>query len=313
MTPVRRAARPLAVSLALLSVLVVGSITSTSAQDGTSELFAGSVPVDAGGMALVAVHGETEAGVLVGALRDAGCEPALIALASEGTFLIYAPAAPAFANASFPTPLEAGRIALVRCAPPEVPDAHLLRLVSKGHPLPADYVPEDLVSLPPEIVLSGTGPAYVTGETAEALERMLAAARGEGHELVVRSAYRSYQEQVATHQYWVDVLGEAEANRRSALAGESEHQLGTVVDVTSASVAWDLVPEFGDTPEGEWLAEHAAEFGFVISYPEDAEEVTGYEYEPWHLRYIGTLHADWLAQTGLTLTEYLEQVDVDFE
>lgn len=296
------------VAVVLAVLLSVAATPSALAQPvPPSVVFVGSVPTR-GGMALVSVEGETRAGELVAALRGAGCEPTLIAITTGGRFQIYAPGAPAFANASFPSLLVAGRSAAVRCAPPEVPDARLLRLVSKEHALPRDFVPGSLVALRPDLVLAGSGSAFLTSEAADALGEMLEAARRAGHDLVVRSAYRSYQEQVVTHAHWTRVLGEAEANRRSAPPGHSEHQLGTVVDLTSAAVGWDLVPEFGTTPEGQWLRRRAHEFGFVQSYPEDAEEITGYRYEPWHLRYIGTLHADWLQHTGLTLIEYLERV-----
>jgi len=81
-----------------------------------------------------------------------------------------------------------------------------------------------------------------------------------------------------------------------------------VVDVTSAAVGWQLEPTFGTTPEGLWLRDHAWRFGFVESYPEGEEATTGYRYEPWHLRFVGETHADWMRQTGLTLTEYLTTV-----
>lgn len=272
----------------------------------------GDVPAE-GGMALLIVGADTTAEGFVEVLRSAGCEAEVVAITSGGAFQLYAPAAPPFANASFPASLEAGRGVLVRCAEPTVVDAHLLRLVSKDRPLPEGFVPQGLTLLPSELVMPGGGPAYLTEEAADALAQLIEAGDRAGQELRVRSAYRSYAEQVATYQYWVDVLGEVEANRRSAVPGHSEHQLGVVADVTSASVGWELEPEFGETPEGRWLKQHAWEFGFVESYPQEAEAITGYDYEPWHIRYVGKTHADWIRLTGLTLTEYLAQVDVDLD
>ena len=144
-------------------------------------------------------------------------------------------------------------------------------------------------------------------EAAEALVVMLRAARAEGHELRVRSAYRSYEEQATTFQYWIYQLGEEEARRVSAPPGYSEHQLGTTVDLTSASIGWQLEQPFGQTPEGQWLEAHAHEYGYPLSYPQGAEEITGYTYEPWHFRYIGQDQAVRWAQSGLTLVEFLKQ------
>ena len=293
----------------VLSLLVLTSAAAQVApQPAPEAVFFGSVPTR-GGVALVAVTGETPVAVLLDALRDEGCEPELLAVTIGGRFRLYSPDAPAFANREFPDPLVPPRAAIVSCSPAsQVRDAHLVQLVTKDHALPADFVPEDLVALPEQWTLPGLGSERLTAEAAAALEEMLQAASDAGHEIVVRSAYRSYEEQVYTYQYWVDILGATEADRRSARPGHSEHQLGTVVDLTNAEVGWDLLPEFGDTPGGQWLKEHAAEYGFVESYPEGAEAITGYLYEPWHLRYVGTYHASLLEFTGLTLTEYLEQL-----
>ena len=183
----------------------------------------------------------------------------------------------------------------------------LLTIVDKQHGLPSAYVPPDLVEIPPEWMAPGFPSQLLRKEAAEALVVMLKAARAEGHELRVRSAYRSYEEQATTFQYWIDQVGEEEARRVSAPPGHSEHQLGTTVDLTSASVGWQLEQPFGQTPEGQWLAAHAHEYGFPLSYPQGAEEITGYTYEPWHFRYIGRDQAVRWAQSGLTLVEFLKQ------
>jgi len=83
------------------------------------------------------------------------------------------------------------------------------------------------------------------------------------------------------HDSWVRQLGEREAKRLSAVPGASQHQLGTAIDFNS------LDPAFEHTPEGQWLKDHADRYGFVIAYPEGMEQVTGYQYEPWHVRFIG--------------------------
>ena len=183
----------------------------------------------------------------------------------------------------------------------------LLTVVDKEHGLPPAYVPPGLVEIPAEWMAPGFPSRLLRKEAAEALVTMLRAARAEGQELRVRSAYRSYWEQATTFQYWIDLLGEEEARRASAPPGHSEHQLGATVDLTSASVGWQLEQPFGQTPEGQWLAAHAHEYGFPLSYPQGAEEITGYTYEPWHFRYIGQDEAARWDQSGLTLVQFLKQ------
>lgn len=176
-------------------------------------------------------------------------------------------------------------------------------MVSKQAGLPASYVPPNLVSLPPETVFSDN--QQLRQEAAEALKAMLNDASKLGFDIRVRSAYRSYEEQDAAYRYWVSVLGEEQANRQSARPGHSEHQLGTTVDLTSASVNFQLSQAFGDTAEGRWLQENSFRYGFVLSYPVGKEHITGYIYEPWHFRYIGRDMARAQANSGLTLAEFL--------
>ncbi len=187
--------------------------------------------------------------------------------------------------------------------PDPLPCGDILVPIDKEHALDPDCEPGDLVPLPAEVTDGGSH--LLRREAADALMRLLDAARADGHRLFVVSAYRSYQQQEQTFQYWVSVLGEAEARRTSAEPGHSEHQLGTTVDLSSATVGGQLSEEFGDTPEGRWLEENAWRFGFALSYPRGAEGVTGYAYEPWHWRYIGPEAAARWRASGLTLREFL--------
>ncbi len=157
-------------------------------------------------------------------------------------------------------------------------------LVDKSNGLSPDFVPEELVALK-----SFAGPLVVNREgmllerrAAEALAEMAEAAAAEGVTLDVSSAYRSYDYQKGLFDRHVAQLGAEEASRVSARPGHSQHQLGTAVDFGS------ITPAFGDTEAGKWLAREAWRFGFSLSYPEGTEEITGYSYEPWHFRYIGT-------------------------
>jgi D-alanyl-D-alanine carboxypeptidase len=167
--------------------------------------------------------------------------------------------------------------------PPE-----LLRLVDKAHPLPATYAPEDLVDLEEyqeELTLTREG-LTLRRLILQDLFAMVDAARGEGIELPISSTYRSYDYQAWLFDYWVEELGEEEAQRSSARPGTSQHQLGTTIDFGSITDA------FAETEAGLWLADNSWRFGFSLSYPEGYEELTGYKYESWHFRYIGRAAAE---------------------
>src|SRR5699024_3229984 len=139
---------------------------------------------------------------------------------------------------------------------------------------------------------------------AEALEELFAAAENDNIQLFAQSGYRSYERQEAIFASNVAKNGEEHANTYSARAGESEHQTGLVMDVTSQQVDFQLVTDFGKTEEGIWLQEHDHEFGFIIRYPEGKEQITQYQYEPWHLRYVGEKAATKIFENNWTLEEY---------
>lgn len=123
---------------------------------------------------------------------------------------------------------------------------------------------------------------------ATALEKMFAGAANAGYKLQISTAYRGYAYQKQLYDGYVTSAGQAAADQESARPGYSEHQTGLAVDIRSASNTCSLEACFGTTPEGEWLAANAYRYGFLLRYPQDKESVTGYEYEPWHFRYIGT-------------------------
>ncbi len=184
----------------------------------------------------------------------------------------------------------------------------ILVLVNKERNLPADYVPSDLVEPDIPFPFEGDHPKKLMRvEAAEALEQLVAGAWDEGLEIYGLSGYRSYATQAIIFQNNVERRGEEEANKFSARPGQSEHQTGLAMDVTSASVNFRLVQSFGDTPEGRWISEHAAEYGFIVRYPRGSEDITGYQYEPWHLRYVGVEHARAIVEADVTLEEYLGQ------
>ncbi|NLM09128.1 MAG: M15 family metallopeptidase [Clostridiales Family XIII bacterium] len=143
-------------------------------------------------------------------------------------------------------------------------------------------------------------------EAAQQFYKLVEAAAGEGYELVMTTAYRSYDFQQILWNNYVANEGEAAASRFSARPGQSEHQSGLAVDVSSPSVDYSLTETFGKTEEGIWLAQNAHRFGFIIRFPEEKESITGYLYEPWHIRYVGEPVATEIYAKDLTLEEYLE-------
>lgn len=176
----------------------------------------------------------------------------------------------------------------------------ITRLVNKNHSLPADYVPSDLV----ELSLASTRTTQMRSEAAVALGNLFAAARNSGLTLYCCSGYRSYDTQASLYQWNVDTYGTAGAELVSARPGMSEHQLGLAMDVTSMSVGFDLVESFAGTPEGLFVKNNAHKYGFIIRYPQGQTGITGYAYEPWHLRYVGTEVATTIYNSGLTMEEF---------
>jgi zinc D-Ala-D-Ala carboxypeptidase len=177
-----------------------------------------------------------------------------------------------------------------------------LVLVDRSHALPQHYAPKDLVSLPASGVPTvGGRDLMLRREAAEHLKALVAAADGE--ELVVASAFRSYLDQRYTYERLKSIYG-SEADAMSASPGHSQHQLGTAVDFTNWVAAYQVQPIFGQTSAAWWLENHAARYGFVLSYPPGKDE-TGYQFEPWHYRYIGVENARRLQESGLTLQEFL--------
>lgn len=167
-----------------------------------------------------------------------------------------------------------------------------LILVNKQIALPADYQPSDLVEANIDFVDSTVGERrMLRKEAAQAIEGLMKDAKAAGIDLKGTSAFRSYAYQVNLFNAYVERDGKEQAMKYSAPPGHSEHQTGLAIDVSSASVNYQLTQSLGETVEGKWLADHAHEYGFIIRYQKEFEEETGYMYEPWHLRYIGMEHA----------------------
>ncbi|MBN2982898.1 MULTISPECIES: M15 family metallopeptidase [Cohnella] len=187
-------------------------------------------------------------------------------------------------------------------------ESSLLVLVNKKRNLPSDYVPDDLVVPDVAFSFSGDSPKKkLRKPAAEALEELFAGAEADGIELKAVSGYRSYATQKSIFERNAEQKGEEVANRTSAKPGQSEHQTGLAMDVSSKSAGYALETSFGDTKEGQWLKEHAADYGFIIRYLKGTEDITGYTYEPWHIRYVGKEIARDVMEQGVTLEQYMEQ------
>nr|WP_281347564.1 M15 family metallopeptidase [Entomospira nematocera] len=162
-------------------------------------------------------------------------------------------------------------------------DPNLLILVDKQHHLPADYVPHDLIALDSLSWVHVNRKGHFLREASvTALYEMHQQAKREGITLLVSSTYRSYDRQKDVYNGWVNSLGQVQADRLSAVAGSSQHQLGTAIDFGSIDAS------FTGTKMERWLASNAHLYGFSLSYPQGYELETGYDYESWHYRYIGS-------------------------
>lgn len=162
-------------------------------------------------------------------------------------------------------------------------------VVNKKRPLPDDFAPNDL-------------DGDVRREAGEKLADLMRAAQNDGHGLYKISGFRSQQYQQQVYSSYVARDGQAKADTYSARPGHSEHQTGLAVDVGNGTC--DLEVCFGDTPAGRWLADNAYRWGFIIRYQKGKEHITGYQYEPWHLRYVGVELAAQLHSSGQTMEEF---------
>lgn len=155
-------------------------------------------------------------------------------------------------------------------------------IANKSYSLPSDY-----------------NPGGLTPETQSAFDKMAAAAANDGLELWVCSGFRSYDYQATLYDSYANDYGKETADTFSARPGYSEHQTGLAIDVNYAD------DSFAETPEAAWLAENCYKYGFIIRYPKGKEAITGYQYESWHVRYLGVETATAVYNSGLTLEEYL--------
>ncbi len=182
----------------------------------------------------------------------------------------------------------------------------LLVLVNKQYKLPSTYAPSDLVKASNSGIRKGES-YYLRNVLIPDLTRMIADSKVDGIDLSIVSGYRSYQTQINTYNYWlsknnnnVDLV-----DTFSARPGHSQHQLGTVIDFSTNEIGDRLGDEFANTKASNWLVNNAYKYGFVLSYPKGYESITGYKFESWHYRYIGTKYAQEVINSNQILELYL--------
>lgn len=183
--------------------------------------------------------------------------------------------------------------------------ASIAVVVNKNIYLPKGYAPKDLIFPQVSFLFKEyVAKRMIRREAALQLERMFAAAKKDGIYLSGASGYRSYATQTAVFNNYVKRDGYEKARTYSAIPGSSEHQTGLAIDVSGSNGYCAVSSCFADTKEAKWLDKNSANFGYIIRYPKGKEYVTGYKYEPWHIRYVGAGIAKDMKARNLTLEEY---------
>lgn len=173
-----------------------------------------------------------------------------------------------------------------------------LILVNKYNQLPKDYAPEDLTDISVQYCY---GDNEVSNEVYQKYISMYNAAKEEDLYLIITSAFRDYEFQDQLWNQYAKSQGEEWADSVAARAGHSEHQTGLTLDIVTYN---SNMNDFENTDEFKWLQQHAHEYGFIMRYPKDKEDITGYDYESWHYRYVGVETATKIHELGITYDEY---------
>ena len=200
-------------------------------------------------------------------------------------------------------------VPLVKCSE-RVPKDSLLIYITRDYPISQAYVPADLVPLQDYFsfgVYLGF-PTEVRSVIVPDLQELIADMQSEGLRPTILSGYRSYEQQAIAQRKW-QTLYPDRAGALSAAPGTSEHQLGTTVDFGSPEIDNEFHTNFYMTSEGAWLIDNAHKYGFTLSYPREALEITAFFYEPWHFRYVGRDMAQRLFDDEQTLTGFLSAAE----
>lgn len=174
----------------------------------------------------------------------------------------------------------------------------ILMLVNKYNYLPENYNPNDIVDVKNWYCY---GENKIKEEVYQKFIEMFNVAKGEDKKLIISSGYRTYEEQKETYNNYVDRYGTKKGDALAARPGFSEHETGLTLDITTGSATKDT---FEDTEEFKWLKENSYKYGFILRYPKNKEDITGYAYEPWHYRYVGVEVATKIHELDITFDEY---------
>jgi len=180
-------------------------------------------------------------------------------------------------------------------------------LINRACPLTADYIPPDLIPCDfPFLASWDDQKRLLQKEAALMAKQLFHYSKQCGLELYGISGYRSYARQDEIYRQRLLEAGPEHVADYIALPGTSEHQSGLALDVSCPEADFDLIDEFAATKEGQWLVNNAPLFGFILRYPKDKTKITGYAWEPWHIRYVTKPLALYLSLTHLTLEEFYE-------
>jgi D-alanyl-D-alanine carboxypeptidase len=172
-------------------------------------------------------------------------------------------------------------------------------LVNKHYSLePVDYAPKPLVKIT-DLGLPSMNDHSLRKDAALAFEDMYEAAEKAGHTLDMTSGYRDYDLQTELYDGYVDDMGQKAADLTSARPGSSEHQTGLAADISAPGESDCILTEcFAETDASAWLVKHSWEYGYILRYPDGETATTGYEFEPWHYRFIGVEAAKAYHESG---------------
>jgi len=181
----------------------------------------------------------------------------------------------------------------------------ILIQVNKSNGLPSDYVPQDLINI--SSIVKTTGIHCIKKDVVPYLQNMMEDALDDNIELAVTSGFRRPEIQGLIYKIWTAIIGER-VKDEVAEPLHSEHQLGTTIDFAGATNNFIGADDmFGGTPEDAWLKENSYKYGFVMSYPENKTEITGYVYEPWHYRFVGIRAAKTIHEKQISVEEYFSE------
>jgi len=174
-------------------------------------------------------------------------------------------------------------------------------LVNKYNYLDETYEPENLVTIPTTYSWGEYGSQRVTEDTYDAFLNLWNDSNDEGYYLMVSSSYRTYDKQQKVYDEYKESYGTEYADSIAAHAGYSEHQTGYAIDMFEKGTTQKT---FHTTDSYKWLLENAHKYGFILRYPEDKEDITGYSFESWHYRYVGVEIATYIYENKITYDEY---------